>query len=130
MAIEIDELAPWRDSLSGLEEMLKATRRFIFDNSYDPDPASPYQQARQTVRHIFDEVDRLVVIGFQQVDQAIADSDLVAGIEAHAAEAKREAEAIKRAAATIGEITAALNKVTAVIEKLAALPFIGPLAAV
>ena len=124
MAVDVNQLEPWRETRNTLAEDLQIVFEFLVTVPASEAPESDYQKAQRQVDRLLAEMRRHAVTGLNAIDEEVAEGDLVARIAALSREAREEAERLKEAVKTIERITAAVDKVAGVVGKIAQLPFL------
>ena len=124
MAVDVNQLEPWRETRNTLAEDLQIVFEFLVTEPASDDPESGYQKAQRQIDRLLAEMRRHAVAGLNAIDDEVAAGDLVARIAELSREAMEEAVRLKEAVKTIERITEAVDKVAGVVGKIAQLPFL------
>lgn len=117
-------LEAWQNANDALILSLAAATEIMNGQPFSEEASSLYQRARAEIRVIQGELNRLALAGLVQIDEAIANGDVVQGLTQLAREAKEEAQALDNAAKTLETVAKAVDMVAGVVTKIAGLPFL------
>ncbi|MCJ2189170.1 hypothetical protein [Novosphingobium beihaiensis] len=124
MPIPAEQLQAYKDARDGLVITLSMAEKAFTDADFSYDPTSDYRTALGLINATLLQLRALAVNTLKAIDDAIANSNMVAELNAKADAAKKEAEALTKVAHRIDEIAGILAKVTAVVTGIAGLPFL------